>query len=208
MIGGIIKICGLREPSNIQEVLALNPNWIGLIFYPPSPRFVETPAQLSFLNEEERHSKTVGVFVNPTFEEVLQRHAQVRFRGIQLHGSETPEFCQKFRDMGFTVFKSFGVHSGFDFQITEHYQEYADFLIFDTGSPKFGGTGQQFDWDLLYDYEGTLPFLLSGGISVGTRIFPDHPRFAGVDLNSRFEISPGIKDPDLLKTFMNTFRND
>jgi phosphoribosylanthranilate isomerase len=208
MTGGIIKICGLTYPPNIRQVLALKPDWIGLIFYPPSPRFVKDPGKLDFLDETDPSVRKLGVFVNPKYDEIMEVTTRIHFDGIQLHGRETPEFCQRMRNEGFRVIKSFGISPDFDFNLTHHYAESVDYFLFDTGSPKYGGTGEQFDWDLLYDYEGDTPFLLSGGLSPDTRVFPDHPRFAGVDLNSRFETAPGIKDIGKLQQFINQFRNE
>ena len=208
MTRAIIKICGLTEPDNIRQVLELHPDWIGLIFYPPSPRSVRNPARLDFLNDIDHPVQTMGVFVNSTHDEIMKVAGAVYLEGIQLHGHETPGLCRKLRNQGFIVVKSFGVNPGFDFMTTLPYDGVADYFLFDTGSPQYGGSGEQFDWNLLDNYHGDTPFLLSGGISPETNMFPGHPKFAGVDLNSRFEISPGIKDTGLLQKFIKQFRDE
>ena len=204
----IIKICGLTEPENIREVIELRPDLIGLIFYSSSPRYVSHPEKLAFLHGPGRMVRTIGVFVNPTHEEIMKTAAAVHLDGIQLHGNETPEFCRNIRSEGFKVVKSFGVNRNFDFNTTLQYDRMADYFLFDTGSPKYGGSGEQFDWSLLAGYHGDTPFLLSGGLSPEMQVFPVHPHFAGVDLNSRFEIFPGIKDTRLLQKFIKQFRDE
>jgi len=207
MIGGLVKVCGLTDPENLREVMNLRPDWVGLIFYPPSPRFVSDCNLFAYLKQRDDPAKLMGVFVNPTRDEILSHNDIVGFDGIQLHGKESPEFCFNIKQLGFSVFKAFGIHPDFNFDITRAYEGSIDYFLFDTKSANFGGTGEQFDWDILNDYEGKTPFLLSGGISPETNIFPDHPQFAGVDLNSRFETSPGIKNISLLEAYIKKFRN-
>jgi phosphoribosylanthranilate isomerase len=207
-MGRIIKICGLKDPENILRIIQLNPDWIGLIFYPGSPRFVSDIEILRFLNNLTGKPLITAVFVNPDIAEVDHVTSGLRIDMIQFHGTETPATCQKFRDAGFLVMKAFAIQKDFDFTQTEKYQEKADYFLFDTPGPKHGGTGEQFSWELLSNYHGKTPFLLSGGISPDTVAIPDHPHLAGLDLNSRFEISPGIKNIELLKKFINKIRND
>ncbi len=208
MTGSLIKVCGLTDPANIREVVSLRPDWIGMIFHPSSPRYVGRPESLSFLNDLEPPTKKMGVFVNSSLEEIREITGVIRFDGIQLHGHESPGLCQQLRDDGYLVFKAFGISPGIGFDATLPYLNAVDFFLFDTWSPGHGGTGKQFDWGRLDEYHGDIPFLLSGGLTPETRSFPVHPRFAGVDLNSRFETSPGIKDVGLLKTFINHYRNE
>jgi phosphoribosylanthranilate isomerase len=203
-----IKICGLRDPENIREVIQLGPDMIGLIFYSGSPRCVTDSASLDFLNRMIDRPLLIGVFVNPDIRAIQAVNRQVRLDGIQLHGNETPDFCKSIRDEGFTVIKAFGIHPGFNFQLTDEYRGHADLFLFDTGGTKPGGSGQRFDWNLLEDYHGDKRFLLSGGIAPDSQDFPGHEQFAGVDLNSRFETSPGIKDIGLIQTFITNFRHE
>lgn len=204
----LVKICGLRDPGNILEVIKLKPDLIGLIFYPDSPRYVTDLNSLKFLNDLHGKPLTVGVFVDPTLQEIRTVANSLHLDVIQLHGSETPAFCEEVRKDDHAVIKAFGIRPGFDFCTTEQYRGVADFFLFDTGSDKPGGTGEQFDWDLLDFYHGETSYFLSGGLTPDTQIFPNHIQMAGVDLNSRFEKAPGIKDIGLLKPFIKQFRNE
>lgn len=204
----VIKICGLRDPQNIREIIQLKPDWIGLIFHPGSPRYISDPANLTFLNNLAKRPLTVGVFVNPHLGEIFRVTKILNINIIQLHGSETPDFCQELREYGFMVMKTFGIHNDFNFRHTDPYQNKVDYFLFDTRSPKLGGTGEKFDWDLLKEYRGETSFLLSGGISADTQCIPKHRQLLGVDLNSRFETAPGIKDIGLLQKFFKQFRNE
>lgn len=207
-MSGLVKICGLREPGNILGVMQLRLDWIGLIFYPGSPRFIPDPASLRFLNDFPGRPLTVGVFVNQGIAEVQRISKTVQIDAVQLHGSESPEFCNDLKQKGFSIIKAFGIRSGFDFNLTAPYDGIADFFLFDSPGRKQGGTGEQFDWTLLNKYNGNTPFLLSGGLSGNTKTFPDHGKMAGIDLNSRFETAPGIKDVESLKKFLKQFRNE
>ncbi len=222
----LVKICGLRDPGNIREVLTLKPDLIGFIFHPASPRCVTDLDSLSFLNPINplddintvntsqtfghltRRTKIVGVFVDPEVQDILEITKALHLDAIQLHGSETPETCQAIRDLGFEIIKAFGIKSGFDFTSIRDYEGLVDYFLFDTASIKHGGTGLQFDWALLKEYQGKTPYILSGGISPETNEFPTHKLMTGVDLNSRFEIAPGIKDIGLLKKFIKKFRDE
>jgi phosphoribosylanthranilate isomerase len=202
----IVKICGLTDPKNILDVIQLKPDWIGLIFYHGSTRCIADPAKLSFLNNLPGRPLTVAVFVDPHLDEIIRVTSILNIDVIQLHGSESPAFCQILRESDYKVMKAFSIHIDFDFRLTAPYRGKTDFFLFDTRSPKPGGSGEQFDWNLLKDYHGETSFLLSGGISPDTHTIPNHSRLNGVDLNSRFETSPGIKDILLLKNFINHYR--
>jgi|SRR6185312_2276481 len=189
-----IKVCGLKYPDNINEVAALQPDYVGFIFYPQSPRFagefemVDVPA-----------IKT-GVFVNESAERIGDAIARYKLGAIQLHGSEGPEFCEQFKGK-VTVIKAFGVDENFDFEQLNEFEDSVDYFLFDTKTSKHGGSGQTFNWNLLDQYKLSVPFLLSGGLSLDNLEEVKkirHPQFYGVDLNSRFEIEPGLKDIDKL----------
>lgn len=199
----------MREPENIREVEALDIDCMGFIFYPRSPRFVSDDA--TTLDAIRRCSrKKVGVFVDETAESIRQKAALYRLDYLQLHGAESPEICRALRTEGYGVIKSFSVGAITDIEKTDRYRENVDYLLFDTKSAGYGGSGERFDWSLLNEYTGNIPFLLSGGLS------PDcltdilrfrHPQFAGVDLNSGFEISPALKDVVKLRDFSTALRN-
>jgi len=199
----IIKVCGMRNPQNIQEASALGVNWIGFIFYPKSPRIIDNETfnfQLSTFN-----SLKVGVFVNATFEQMMEALTAYGLDMLQLHGKESPELCFALQKRGISLIKAFSVSSIEDLERTKEYEGYIDYFLFDTKCENYGGSGKQFDWSILSAYKGNTPFLLSGGInpnSVEAIKSFSHPQFVGIDLNSGFETEPALKDIEKLKTFL------
>jgi phosphoribosylanthranilate isomerase len=196
-----IKVCGLKHPENIQAVAALGADYLGFICYGPSPRYMaQLPAEI--LEKIEKNTvKKVGVFVNESAENIKELISTYKFDVIQLHGDEPPEFCNSFRDQ-VTVFKAFGLDENFDFGQLNYYLNKVDYFLFDTKTAAYGGSGKTFDWRTLDNYKLNIPFFLSGGISLNNleeinKI--SHPQFYGVDLNSRFETEPGVKDIGKLK---------
>ncbi len=202
----IIKVCGMRDAENIREVERLGIDMMGFICWERSPRYVrEVPA---YLPQCER----VGVFVNPTLDEIQKRMGTFDFSYIQLHGTESPEFCQAVREKtGSKVIKAISISSEADLALAGQYEGFVDLLLFDTKCTSFGGSGKQFSWDILRDYRNALPFLLSGGIGPEDierlRQF-HHPKCLGFDINSRFEIEPGIKDIEKIKQFITAIREN
>ena len=196
------KVCGMRDAQNIRDVEALGIDWIGMIFWPRSKRFVaEVP---SYLPE---HLKKVGVFVDSTLDDILQHISDYQLDIIQLHGQESPDFAKALKPH--TIIKAFNIEKADDLLQTEKYEGIADYFLFDTKGKMVGGNGQKFDWSVLTAYQGKTPFLLSGGIgpedAESVRSF-HHPRCIGIDLNSRFESEPGFKDINQLKTFINNIK--
>ena len=191
-----IKVCGIRDPSNIEAVAALQPDYMGFIFYPQSPRYIgETEKNLS------RNIVKTGVFVNESIDKVHELINKHHLGAVQLHGAESLEFCNTFQGK-VKVIKAFGVDKDFDFHQLEPYTGSVDYFLFDTKTDKHGGSGQSFDWSLLDKYKLGIPFFLSGGLSLENLDEVEaiqHPQFYGVDLNSRFEVEPGLKDIDKLK---------
>jgi len=195
-----IKVCGLKDKENIKAVAALAPDYMGFIFYGLTPRFVgEFP-----LENLDGISSTViktAVFVNETAENISALIDKYKFDAIQLHGSEGPELCALFKGR-VKVIKAFGLSADFDFEQLNAYADHVDFFLFDTRTNIYGGSGQSFDWAILDNYELDIPFFLSGGLSLDNLDEVKnitHPQFYGVDLNSRFEISPAMKDIDKLE---------
>jgi len=194
----------MKYPENISAVAALQPDYMGFIFYPKSPRYIGESEKTLIA---ENVVKT-GVFVNESadvIEETIQGH---QLGAIQLHGDESPDLCELFKNK-VIVIKAFGVDEHFDFATAEPYVGKVDYLLFDTKTSKHGGSGQLFDWSLLDKYQLDVRFFLSGGLS------PDnisevkaikHPQFYGVDLNSRFEIEPSLKDIAKLKVAFKILR--
>lgn len=199
----LLKVCGMKFSHNIVDLVALRPNFIGFIFYPKSPRFVET-LDIDMLNYLPSSIKKIAVFVNERSDTVLSIIAKYKFDGVQLHGNESPEMCNMFREKGLVVLKAFSVAESSDFSKTENYEGVCDYFLFDTKTNAYGGSGQKFDWSLLDNYKGQTPFVLSGGINlhdVSHLLKIDHPHFAGIDLNSKFELEPGLKDISKLQNF-------
>lgn len=208
----LVKVCGMRDAENIRSVEALGVDWMGFIFWPHSNRFVsERPAYLP------TKAKRVGVFVDEETDTVLRIAADYALDLIQLHGSESPAYLralrQRLADEGspVVIIKAFNIATAADFTLTATYAGLADYFLFDTKAHQPGGNGQQFDWSVLTAYNGDTPFLLSGGIG------PDdakrlHQAFAldgfpvstclGIDLNSRFESAPALKDVNALQQFL------
>lgn len=197
----------MRDVENIKSLIALNPNYMGFIFYNKSKRFVaEFPVV-----EVPSNIKKVGVFVNETIENILSIVKKNKLDAVQLHGNETAEYIEELRNSEFVskshpveVFKAFSVDDEFDFSKTESYQAVCDFLLFDTKGKEYGGNGVKFNWEVLQKYKGVTPFLLSGGITKNdTEEIKKikHPAFAGLDINSGFEIEPALKNIEYIKEF-------
>ncbi len=200
----IVKVCGMRHPKNIRAVEQTGADLMGFIFHPKSPRFVATmPAYMP------NRQKRVGVFVNSAQEEIVRKAREFSLDYIQLHGNETPEFCNALKDCGLSIIRAQRVSNADDIIKAEAY-DMADLLVFDTKTELYGGSGKKFNWQLLENYKGRVPFLLSGGIapdSLADILRFAHPMFAGVDLNSGFEISPALKDAEKLKNFIDKIKN-
>ena len=204
-----VKVCGLKEPENIKEVVQLPVDYIGLIFYKKSPRYVEAdPEDLAFMQNFD--VKKVGVFVNETEDFILDKIEQYKLDYIQLHGNESAHFCKKIQQLNRKVIKAFNIHNNFNFDELSDYEPFCHYFLFDAYGEKAGGNGITFNWDLLQKYKGETPFLLSGGIGLETleaiNQF-EHKRFAGVDINSKFEITPGVKNIEKIKQFTNELFN-
>lgn len=196
----MVKVCGMTEADNIRQVDALGVSLIGFIFYPKSPRCLcQLPQYLPVI------AKRVGVFVNESKENVLMYTDRFGLDYVQLHGNESPGYCRSLRSLGIRIIKAFSITSSKDLLATFDYEDFCDYYLFDTPTVGYGGSGQQFDWNLLQSYNGDTPFLLSGGINPGSvKALNEfhHPRMAGIDINSCFETSPGIKDVERIKRFL------
>ena len=202
------KICGMKVPANILEVAALQPDYMGFIYYKQSKRYAgELSAGL--LRELPLNIKKTGVFVNESLSVVAEFVTEFGFSAIQLHGAETVEYCLKLKQTvpeGTELIKAFGVDEDFDFGRLKAYEEVVDYFLFDTQTPGHGGSGKVFNWNLLDRYELDKPYFLSGGIG------PEHvedisnikdKRLYAIDVNSRFELEPGLKQIDKLNDFKN-----
>jgi phosphoribosylanthranilate isomerase len=195
-----IKVCGLREAGNIEAVAALKPDYMGFIWYAQSPRYVYRLPEDIVRNLPATIVKT-AVFVNENIDIIKALIKQFDFNAVQLHGQESSEFCAQLKQE-VQVLKAFGLDEYFEFEKLQAYEGKVDYFLFDTKTEKQGGSGKIFNWDVLKDYRLDTPFFLSGGLSLDnlTEIKNiKHPAFYGVDLNSRFETAPGIKNIEKLK---------
>jgi len=184
------------------KLSALDINMLGFIFYNKSVRFVEGkihPEEL--ININENILKT-GVFVNATESEILNTAERWHLDSVQLHSNESPDLCEKLKNKGFIVIKAFNLTVNNNFK---DFINVCDYFLFDTPTVLHGGSGNKFDWNLINNYNETAPFLLSGGLNendVGDILAIKHPSFAGIDINSKFEISPGIKNYKMISDFV------
>ena len=204
--GKIIKVCGMCEAENIRDVESLEGiDMLGFIFYPKSPRYVyELPAYLPV------YTRRVGVFVNEDKQIVSMYADRFGLNYVQLHGTESPEYCRSLHMAGLKIIKAFSIARPKDLAKVYEYEKVCDLFLFDTKCEQYGGSGNQFDWSILHTYNGQVPFLLSGGInpySVNALKEFKHPRLAGYDLNSRFELKPGKKDTERIRTFLNELKS-
>ncbi len=198
----------MKYPENIRSIANLQPDFMGFIFYPKSPRYAE-PLDLETLQSLPKSIKKIGVFVNESLENILTIVYKYNLDGVQLHGSENVEICRKLKDTGLLVLKAFPIADAYNFNVTKNYEGACDYFLFDTKTEAYGGSGVKFDWSILNEYKGETPFLLSGGIAADDAeaiLEIEHPKFAGIDLNSKFEVSPGLKNVELLKGFMKEIR--
>lgn len=228
----ITKVCGIRDGENIRQVAELGVDWIGMIFWEKSPRHVTMipshagiiPDRAS-LSTPKTHSSPlrVGVFVDEMAQNIITRVVNFQLDLIQLHGHETPTLIRNLRRTldpdirpGIKIIKAISVSNRDDIAIYKDYADCVDYFLFDTKCPSVGGSGQQFDWSALDAYDGDIPFLLSGGIGpddaerVRTFISAGSGSAAakciGIDLNSRFEAAPGLKDVEALRRFLNELK--
>ncbi len=200
----LVKICGMKQPANIKQIALLKPDFMGFIFYPKSPRYVE-PFPVEILNSLPKDIKKTGVFVNEDIDDILKTVHKYNLDAVQLHGSDLEKVCKKLRETELIIIKAFPISTASNFIPANHYEGLCDYFLFDTRTDQHGGSGVKFNWNLLYEYKGKTPFFLSGGIApddVNTISAISHPKFAGIDLNSRFEIKPGLKDADKLAEFL------
>ncbi len=205
----LVKICGLKDRINIEQVLSHKPEMAGFIFYEKSPRFVGYEPLFTQFVYGLHNVKKVGVFVNTSFDQLLETSKAFGLDYVQLHGNESADDCNTISRQ-ISVIKAFRMDEDFNFKILAEYEGCCSYFLFDTNTSNYGGSGKKFNWKLLENYKGSTPFILSGGIG------PEdneqlkqiiHPAFAGIDLNSRFEIEPGIKNIDLIKKFIHEIRN-
>jgi len=202
-----VKVCGMREAQNISEIAALQPDYMGFIFYEKSPRFALSNPDVGLSICQLSAVQKVAVFVDEAVEKMRETANRYGITVVQLHGNETQEQCRQLRK-NFTVIKAFSIAEPKDFKAVQAFGDCCDFFLFDTKTPQHGGSGKKFDWQLLEKYQGATPFFLSGGVDLSdvTAIAQlAHPQLWAVDINSRFEVRAGVKDVEKVKQFMAQF---
>jgi phosphoribosylanthranilate isomerase len=200
-----IKVCGMRNPENILALIdQVKPDWMGLIFYPKSPRYVLDSAAAELRSVD---IKKVGVFVNETEENILRKIEEFDLSAIQLHGQESVELVEAMRQKNHAeIWKVFSIQNRIDWDELKGFLPFVDRFLFDTASASHGGSGQKFDWNILKTYPFDKSFFLSGGLDEESleeilELAREIPALGGVDLNSKFEDSPGLKNIGALKNF-------
>jgi phosphoribosylanthranilate isomerase len=206
-----LKICGMKYPENMLEVGSLLPDYMGFIFWEKSSRYFD-----GIIPELPKSIKKVGVFVNETLAGILKKIEKYDLQAIQLHGSESVEFCVDLKNKignDIEIIKVFSVNDDFDFVVLKPFESVCDYFLFDTKGKLPGGNGITFDWEVLKKYSPTKPFFLSGGIgmdeinSVNEISKTNLPIYA-IDINSKFETEPGLKNIQLCKDAINCISNE
>ena len=190
----------MRQFQNIEEIAVLQPDFIGFIFYKGSPRNVTQIFSKTFQNIQK-----VGVFVEASIDSIRQKIRDYTLQVVQLHGEQTPEFCTEIKKLKVPIWKAFAIDDDFDFRQVAPYKNICDAFLFDAKGKKKGGNGLKFHWELLKNYKEEVPFFLSGGIGleeVEALQKIHHPQMIGIDVNSKFEIAPAVKDIEKIKAFV------
>lgn len=208
----LIKVCGMRETENISALCQLPIDYIGFIFFEKSPRFAENILTCNTAESIPASIKKTGVFVNASETYIQTKADKFKLNAVQLHGTESADFCKSIAtSTALPIIKAFGVDDGFDFSALDEFDNACDFFLFDTKSPKHGGTGLKFNWQILEKYTLSKPIFLSGGITSDdfenvltiSKNLPVH----AIDINSKFEIEPALKDISLISRFVKQFKN-
>ena len=192
----------MKHPENLQAVAALQPDYLGFIFYDKSPRFMQHSLQPQQLQQLPAAIKKVGVFVNAGGVEILDASKKWGLQAVQLHGDESPDLCRQLRQSGLEVIKVFRIGADFDLDTLLPYADKVDYFLFDTQGKQYGGNGEAFNWQLLQHYALPVPIILSGGIEVASLdqlAQLQHLPLHAVDVNSKFEDAPGQKNLQALQ---------
>ncbi len=206
-----LKICGMKYPDNILEVSQLLPNYMGFIFWKKSSRFFDGE-----IPNLPKSIQKVGVFVNAPLDEIVSKIEKYDLNLVQLHGNESVAFCldlkheiKNLKQTPIEIIKVFSILDDFDFSILKEYEAICDYFLFDTKGKLPGGNGTVFDWKVLEKYPSTKPFFLSGGIGIEEiapvkQLLKTNLPIHAIDINSKFEIEPGLKNKQLLEEFKRT----
>ena len=201
-----LKVCGMREETNIHGVASVSPDFMGFIFYKKSPRYVGENFSIS--DDLDARIHRVGVFVNEDVDAIVDLVSKHHLDFVQLHGDESPAHCKELKEKGIGVIKVFSVDDDFDFTTVNQYQSQVDYFLFDTKGKARGGNGITFNWSWLENYKGTIPFFLSGGIdpeNVNEVFSLNHEQLFAIDVNSGIESVPGVKDVSKLNLLIKNY---
>ncbi|MBJ6117899.1 phosphoribosylanthranilate isomerase [Pontibacter sp. BT310] len=204
-----VKVCGMRDPENLRQIAALRPDYLGFIFYKGSKRYCDGTITPELLAELPATIKKVGVFVNEATETIVEIARKFKLDLIQLHGHESPKQCQEIKNAGFEVIKAFSVDDRFVFENTLLYERSCDYFLFDTKGDSHGGNGIPFDWELIKNYLSPTPYFLSGGLNLENikNLEKVRPKPFAIDVNSGFELEPGLKDVEEVKLLLEQTKN-
>tara|TARA_B100000242_G_scaffold293908_1_gene273640 strand:- start:1240 stop:1857 length:618 start_codon:yes stop_codon:yes gene_type:complete len=202
----IIKVCGLNNGNNINQLMKLDLDYMGIIFYRKSSRFFSSAT----LPKSEK--KYVAVFVDESLDVIKEIINKYKFEYVQLHGNEDQKFCKEISSLC-NIIKAFRIDDRFDLNEIEKYSKYCKYFLFDTFTESYGGSGKKFNWNLLLNYNHKKDFILSGGINLELinsikKLKNQLPNLIGVDLNSKFEIKPGLKDVNRVQKFIKSIKNE
>ena len=195
-----LKVCGMRDKTNISDLLKIKPDYIGFIFHKASPRFVQQAIPL----KKSKTTKYVGVFVDEELVTIKSKIKTYDLDVVQLHGKETPEFCKAISNFGVEVIKAFNIDAETNFDDIDQYSNTCNFFLFDAKGKLPGGNGYSFNWNLLNKYKGKTPFFLSGGISLSMAWkikYLFHPQLYAIDINSKFEYAKALKNINNIQMF-------
>lgn len=204
----------MKYDDNIQELGALLPDYMGFIFYEKSKRFVGETLNNEVLQQLPKSIKKVGVFVNASEEKIINTIKIYSLGFAQLHGNESIAYCSDLKQKGIKIIKAFHMDSDFDFQKLESYKKVVDYFLFDTKTENYGGSGKKFNWEILQQYDNEIPFFLSGGISaedvseIRNNSILKNLKIESLDINSRFETAPAIKNVPLISEFIKQLKNE
>ena len=201
-----LKVCGMRNSENIIALSKIKPEFIGFIFHEKSSRNISN----NLIQSTPDTIIRVGVFVDENINFILDKIKLHNLNCVQLHGKESTEFCAEVKKLGIDVIKAFNISEQFNFSALKNYEETCNYFLFDAAGKNAGGNGIVFNWDLISNYTGRTPFLLSGGIDeTMTKTIKElkHPLLVGVDINSGFETKPAVKNITAIKKFSDSIKN-
>jgi phosphoribosylanthranilate isomerase len=204
-----VKVCGLKDRENIREIVSCKPDFLGFIFSPTSPRYVGESFDVRLMRNIPPYINKTGVFVNQDYDTILMLVERYGLNYVQLHGHEDVSFTAALKARKIGIIKVFQIDEYFDFGNTEPFLSVCEYVLFDTKSEIAGGSGKKFNWQVLKQFSFPKPFFLSGGITqddADSILAIQHPYLLGVDMNSGFEIRPGLKDVFKVNEFIKVIK--